>query len=193
MTSPGETKLLYTVDDFEEFIALPENRHRLFELINGEIVEKMPTEEHGFIAGLFFHYIFVHRQLMGLMGYPGVEVRHRRPGDRYNNRLPDVSYRAATSPIVTKGAVPQMPDLAIEIQSPDDKPRELREAAEYYLRNGSKLVWLVYPALRQIEVCTLVDGMLNVQTLTLNDTLEAEDILPGFKLPLKDIFLSADA
>lgn len=188
MTSPAQVKLLYTVDDFEEFINLPENRQRLFELINGEIVEKMPTEEHGFIAGLFFHFIFMHRQMMGLDGYPGVEVRHRRPGDLYNTRLPDVSYRMATSPLVKKGAVPHMPDLAIEIQSPDDKPRELREAAEYYLRNGARLVWLIYPALRLVEVCTLVDGLLNVQTLNIKDILEAEAILPGFKLPVKDIF-----
>jgi hypothetical protein len=37
----------YSVDEFEQLINLPENRERLLELINGEIVEKMPAEEHG--------------------------------------------------------------------------------------------------------------------------------------------------
>ena len=37
---------LYTVDEFEQIIAQPENSERLLELVNGEIVEKMPTEEH---------------------------------------------------------------------------------------------------------------------------------------------------
>ena len=36
----------YTIEEFERFLALPENADRLFELIDGEIVEKMPTEEH---------------------------------------------------------------------------------------------------------------------------------------------------
>ncbi|MEO8393156.1 MAG: Uma2 family endonuclease [Chloroflexota bacterium] len=47
-------KQLYTIEDFEQFITQPENRDRRFELINGEIVEKMPTESHGIIAGNIF-------------------------------------------------------------------------------------------------------------------------------------------
>ena len=39
-----------TVEEFEQFLRLPEYQGRLFELINGEIVEKMPTEEHGTIV-----------------------------------------------------------------------------------------------------------------------------------------------
>jgi Uma2 family endonuclease len=41
----------HTLPEFEVFIARPENADRLFELINGEIVEKLPTREHGIIAG----------------------------------------------------------------------------------------------------------------------------------------------
>jgi Uma2 family endonuclease len=41
---------LYTVDEFETFIARPEHADRLFELINGEIVEKMPTQRHGVVT-----------------------------------------------------------------------------------------------------------------------------------------------
>ena len=35
---------LVSVDEFERILALPENRDRLLELINGKIIEKMPTE-----------------------------------------------------------------------------------------------------------------------------------------------------
>jgi Uma2 family endonuclease len=49
--------------------------------------------------------------------------------------MPDVSFRAGNDPVVTEGAVMQMPDLAVEIQSPTDKPRELREKAHYYLQS----------------------------------------------------------
>ncbi|MGB1287786.1 MAG: hypothetical protein ACPG7F_14700 [Aggregatilineales bacterium] len=41
---------LYTTTEFETFIASPENRERLFELIHGEIVEKVPAQRHGMIA-----------------------------------------------------------------------------------------------------------------------------------------------
>lgn len=42
---------LYTVDEFEAFIAQSDHTDRLFELIDGEIAEKMPTEEHSLIIG----------------------------------------------------------------------------------------------------------------------------------------------
>ena len=48
MAIPEKTRL-HTVDEFDEFVARPENRDRLFELINGEIVEKVPTQTRGFI------------------------------------------------------------------------------------------------------------------------------------------------
>ncbi len=41
---------LVSVDEFERILALPENCDRLLELINGKIIEKMPTEEHGIVA-----------------------------------------------------------------------------------------------------------------------------------------------
>lgn len=47
----------HTVEGFEAFLALPENRGRLFELVEGEIVEKMPTEEHGVTAAWIVTFI----------------------------------------------------------------------------------------------------------------------------------------
>jgi Uma2 family endonuclease len=180
---------LYTVDEFERLADAPENTDRLLELINGEIVEKVPTEEHGMSALKFGSRIlaFVEPRKLGRVG---VEIRHRVPGDNYNARQPDVSFRASPiSPVVTKGSVPQMPDLAIEIRSPDQSPRELREKAAYYLHNGSRLVWLAYPQSRTVEVCTRDEnGVLNIKTRGENDALDGGDVLPGFTLPLKDVF-----
>lgn len=45
---------LYTLEEFEAFIALPENAARRFELINGEIYEKMPTEEQTRLVWLIY-------------------------------------------------------------------------------------------------------------------------------------------
>src|SRR5258708_3031909 len=110
---------LYSVEEFEKFNAQPENRDRLLELIHGEIVEKMPTEKHGEIAlalgSALRTFVIQHK-----LGRIGLEVRHRMPNDTSNSLLPDVSFIAGKRPSVTDGSVPQMPDLAVEIKSPDD-------------------------------------------------------------------------
>ena len=48
-------------------------------------------------------------------------------------RLPDVSFIAGERPVVKKGSIPQMPDLAVEVQSPDDSPADMRAEAAFYL------------------------------------------------------------
>jgi Uma2 family endonuclease len=175
---------LYTVDEFEAFIALPENRDRLFELINGEIVEKVPAEEHGIIVLRLGSKILAFVDMHNL-GRVAVEVRHRLPGDDHNARLPDISFRSDTTmPVVKQGSIPVMPDLAVEVKSPNDSYREMREEADYYLANGSHMVWLVYPEKRLVEVHT-PDEM---GILTADDTLDGGDVLPGFTLAVREIF-----
>jgi Uma2 family endonuclease len=49
----------YTIEEFDQFIALPENADRRFELIDGEIIEKMPTEERGVIVSTLSGEIYV--------------------------------------------------------------------------------------------------------------------------------------
>jgi Uma2 family endonuclease len=59
MALQGISKL-YTMDEFEAFIARPENRNRHFELLHGEIIEKaMPTEEHGIIIHTLSGEIYI--------------------------------------------------------------------------------------------------------------------------------------
>ncbi len=175
-----------TIEEFERFLALPENADRLFELIDGEIVEKMPTEQHGLIgSNLNAHLWMFNRQHK--LGRVTIEPRHQTPDNRYNSRLPDVAFtsKERALPLVTQGAVPQMPDLAIEIQSPDDSLKKMREKAVYYLANGSRLVWLVLPEKRLVEIYR-IDG--EVDILTENDTLDGGDVLPGFTLRIQEIF-----
>lgn len=177
---------LYTVDEFEEFLALPENRDLYFELINGEITEKpMPTQVHGRLTARFTTRLSNHVEGRNL-GYVEVEVRYRAPGDNRNSYQPDISFFAdTTTPPVAKGAVQRMPDLAIEIKSPDDTFKGLRDRAAYYIANGVKLVWLVYPEQRLIEVYRPdADSAL----LTERDTLDGGEVLPGFMLAVSDVF-----
>jgi Uma2 family endonuclease len=175
---------IYSLAEFEALRNQPANANRLLELINGEIVEKMPTQEHGLIAlnigAELRTYAKQHKN-----GRPGVEVRHQAAGDACNSRLPDVSFTCANTPLVENGSVTGMPDLAVEIKSPSDIIHEMRETAAYYLAHGSRLVWLVYPNYRMVEVYR---PHADVEILDDEQLLLGHDVLPGFELPVADVF-----
>jgi Uma2 family endonuclease len=182
-------KKLYTVEEYEEFIARPENRERRFELIHGEIVEKMPTEKHGLVAGNFFAALWNYVKPRKL-GRVAIEVRHGLKQDKHNDRIPDVSCNLDMDrPIVEKGAVPRMPDIAVEVQSPSNSRQQMRDKAEYYLQNGSRLVWLACIEDQTVDECTLgEDGQMHIKTYGMDDELSGGEVLPGFTLAVRDIF-----
>lgn len=177
-------QLLYTVEEFEKIADAPENRERLLELIDGEIVDKSPSEHCGIVIAMIGHWLLNFIIANNIKGRVVTEVRHRMPKDKRNARLPDVSYRAGSKPLVTKGSVLQMPDLAVEVKSPDDAWKDLRAKARYYLANGTKLVWLVEPVRRFVEVYSPDDE----QVLFEGDTLNGGTVLPGFEMPVSAIF-----
>ena len=84
-----------------------------------------------------------------------------------------------------RGPVFQMPDLVIEVKSPDDTYTSMRERAQYYLAHGAKLVWRIYPAKRLVEVYRQ-DADSDI--LTADDTLQGDDVLSGFVLSVHEIF-----
>jgi Uma2 family endonuclease len=177
---------LMTTDEFEAFIALPENQERLLELIHGEVVEKMPTWEHGAIAieiGTEFN-LYLRKNPIGRVS---VESRHRPAGDKLNDRMPDVAVVLdMEKPMVRKGATEFIPDLCVEIQSPDDSLRMMSDKAQFYLANGCKMVWLVYPAKRMVEVLTSDDR----QLYNGDDLISADIVLPAFTMSIADVFRS---
>jgi Uma2 family endonuclease len=181
-----EKQRFLTVEEFEQFADASENRERLLELIDGEVIERVPTEKHGMIVGNIYGPIwnFVQQHKSGRVV---MEVRHRVTGDRHNARLPDISYIGGKRPVVEKGSVPRMPDLAVEVKSPDDSLKSMREKARYYLAHGTQLVWLVDPEKRLVEVYTPDDE----QVLTENEALSGGNVLSDFTLPVRDIFVDS--
>jgi Uma2 family endonuclease len=174
-----------TAVQFEAFIERPENADRLLELIDGEIVEKVPTEEHGVIVLNIASPMraFVKPRKLGRVTIEGL---HRLPDDDENAVLPDMSFRSnIESPVVRRGSIPVMPDLAVEVQSASQSEDFLVEKAAYYLANGTRIVWLVFPTRRVVEVHR-PGGQ--VEIFTEADTLSGGDVLPGFELPVSDIF-----
>ena len=78
-----------------------------------------------------------------------------------------------------------MPDIAVEIKSPTDTIAEMREKAAYYRQKGSRLVWLIYPEKRLVEV---YQENADIEILTLEDSLDGKAVLPNFSLPIQKLF-----
>jgi Uma2 family endonuclease len=93
--------------------------------------------------------------------------------DRVPDELPDEGY------------VPFAPDLAIEVVSPNDKPDEIDQKVGEYLKYGTRLVWVLYSKTREVKVHAPGRA---AKTLRGDDILDGEDILPGFKLIVREIF-----
>lgn len=117
-------QLLYTVEEFEQYADAPENREKLLELIDGDIVEKVPTQKHGMCAGNIYGYFWNHvRQTRS--GRVVMKLRYRTPQDKRNSGIPDISYTSGNAKPIERGSVPQISDIAIEIKSPDDSLKDM--------------------------------------------------------------------
>jgi len=64
----------------------------------------------------------------------------------------------------------------------------MREKADYYLRNGSRLVCLFFTDSQTVEVRTIQGSKISAITLGLDDTLDGGDVLPGFEVAVREIF-----
>lgn len=182
---------LYTVDDLWAMDSDPAYEGRYFYLIDGRLFEDdVPGRIHALLEVKIGRYLDEYAEARGL-GEVTSDCGYHPPETRHTAMLPDVAYQSfANVPDPTPEAyVPQMPDLAVEIQSPSDSLSKMRHKAQAYLENGTALVWLVLPKRRAVEVCRMgAGGELQSEVLGLGETLSGEDILPSFELEVGKIF-----
>jgi Uma2 family endonuclease len=160
---------------------------RLFELVDGTLVEKVMGYGEGFlamdIARLLSRYLDKHN--LGDLGGADSTMRLLRK----LVRLPDVTFvrweRYPNGERPTKPIPDIVPDLAVEVLSRSNTPQEMQRKLKEYFLAGVSLVWLVNPATRSVEVCTSPDERI---TLTEDDTLDGGDVLPGLQLPVVEVF-----
>jgi Uma2 family endonuclease len=84
------------------------------------------------------------------------------------------------------GYWPGAPDLAIEVISPSDTYAEVEEKVFEWLEAGTLMVLVVNPRRRSV---TIYRSLADIIVLTQNDTLDGGDVVPGWTMPVKDIFL----
>lgn len=103
-------------------------------------------------------------------------------------REPDIAFISAQKlPLNVRlsGCFEGAPDLAVEIVSPSDGPREVYHKARMWISFGVPLVWVVDPENRAVEVHRPNQPLLS---LTENEILDGGEVLPGFSYPVRDVF-----
>jgi Uma2 family endonuclease len=108
-------------------------------------------------------------------------------------RIPDVafiSWARLPGGKVPDAPIPRLaPDLAVEVLSRSNTPSEMRGKREEYFEAGVALVWMVDPEERRVTVYTSPEDSVAYGT---SDVLDGGTVLPGFSLPLGDLFAELD-
>ena len=159
------------------------------ELIRGVLRETMPSgQRHGKIVArlLILLGMFVEPRRLGTLVASDSGVLIERDPDTV--REPDIAFTSVArlpADAVLDGYAEVIPDLVVEIVSPDDRPRDLAEKVAMWLSHGVRLVWVVRPASRAIEVHR---SGAPIETLGEEATLDGGDVLPGFSCSVGAVF-----
>ena len=159
------------------------------ELIRGVLHEKVAVgKRHTFIAGNLLaplHHHVRQRRLGRVGGTDGGVLIQRDP---VTVREPDIFFVSSERLSLDDrpdGYLEVAPELVVEIVSPSDTQQSVNDKTEMWLGHGVQLVVEVYPAERAVM---LHRRNVPFVTLTGDNVLEIEGILPGFSLPLAEIF-----
>lgn len=170
-----------SLEEFIEFALRPENSNREFELIYGEIIEALYTTTYRSQIALLVgravqsycndHHLNCH--ISGAMGAYNVQGHVLLPKFAYKRTRMSDHYPD-----------PEPPLWVADIISLNDKADDIRAKRDIYMKAGI-LRWEIYVPIQQVDVYAPDQP---ARTLGINDTLDGGDVLPGFELPVKDLF-----
>lgn len=168
----------------EELLCLPKDGNK-YEVVDGELRMSPAGLLHERVVARLFLALgaFVKERQLGEV--LGSNVLYALPGG--NKRGPDLSFLAAGRLESVRDAVfPQLaPDLAVEILSPSDSPRQVLDKVGEYLQAGVRLVWVIDPEARRAAAYR---SLTEVRHIGAGEALEGEDVLPGFHCPVSELF-----
>lgn len=184
MATPATTTHLTA----EDLLRMPDDGHR-YELDRGELVQPpMSSFNSSRIAVKISTAVQTFVSTQGLGHVAGADGAYILARDPDVVRVPDVSFvRAERMPPEEQWSrvLELAPDLAVEVISPSDTVRDSLDKVREYLDAGVRLVWVVQPSRRMVTVY-YPD---RTARLYYDDaTLDGGDLLPGFTLPVADIF-----
>ncbi len=175
----------------QDVIDIEARENRLFELVDGVLVEKVMGYRESLLAIFLAARLsdFAMQNKLGLVtGSDG--MMRLFPG---LVRIPDVAFAAWSR--FPDGRVPTepipdiAPDLAVEVLSRSNTTAEMTRKTREYFDAGTRLVWLVDPDSRCVDVFSSVEKS---SRLSEDAILAGAEVLPGFELPVKDLFAVLD-
>ncbi len=171
-----------------DLLAMPDDGFR-YELVEGEIKKMSPAGiRHARVAGRLIRLLSQHVFQDNLGETLTAEPSFRLSRDPDTVRVPDIAFIRAER---LRGwddreaCWPGAPDLAIEVLSPSDAPAEVDEKVRAWLDAGAAMVWVVNPLRRTVSVHR---SSAPVTTLAANDELDGQDIIPGFRCHVSELF-----
>jgi Uma2 family endonuclease len=169
---------------------LPDDSQR-YELVQGELRKVPPAgAEHFDIASEVGTSMRVYAREHGLGRVLIGDAGFRLTRDPDTVRAPDVAFIAQPRWVAAESRVgfwEGAPDLALEVISPHDLYTDVEEKVTTWLEHGTRLVFVVNP--RHHRVAVHRPGQ-PVRILTDADSLEGEDVVPGWAMPVRDLFLA---
>lgn len=178
----------------DELLHYREPADRRTELVRGRlVVSEPPGYEHGAVlvrvsttlANFVSNATPAGTRSLGevVAGDPGFWIA-RNPD---TVRAPDVAFVAADRVPAgrVRGFLEHAPTIAVEVVSPNDRPREVLAKVNQWLEAGTSLVWTIDPQ-RGLAHVYRADG--TQATVSEDGSLEGEDVLPGFVMPMVTVF-----
>lgn len=160
---------------------------RICELINGVLVEKARATREALLAGVIVQLLnnAVMVDDLGVV-LPGDGMLRLEPG---LVRIPDVSFISwdnIPGEEMPKDAIASLaPDLAVEVLSKKNTPAEIDRKLHDYFLAGTKLAWVIDPKTQTAKRYT---SPLDFTSVGKRGSLDGGDVVPGFRLPLTDLF-----
>jgi Uma2 family endonuclease len=148
-----------------------------------------PGGDHGSAQSKLAGYLLLHGELAGHgKAYGEVGVILRRNPDRVV--APDACFVANSSlpvKLSSEGYLETIPDIVVEVRSKNDTGPEVEAKVHEYLAAGVELVWVADPDARTV---TAHRANQSPQVFAAADTLTADPVIPGFAVPVAELFRS---
>jgi Uma2 family endonuclease len=172
----------------EDLLRMPDEG-KGYELVNGELKEMPVSTESSRVAGEVHFRLRSHCAGNPIAWvFPEGTSFRCFPGDRNRVRRADTSLilldRMPLATYEDEGHCTTVPDLVAEVISPNDLAGEVEAKLAEWLDAGVKVVWVVNPTTRSVRV----HGSSGYTFLRASDTLTVPDVLPGFSVPVADLF-----
>ncbi|HEY6137056.1 MAG TPA: Uma2 family endonuclease [Thermoanaerobaculia bacterium] len=167
----------------DELLRMPDDGYHRYELVRGELRTMTAAgNRHSIIAGRILGRLLAYVEPRNLGEVTGADGGYWIARNPDTVRVPDVGFIRQERAVMTDHFFDGPPDLAVEVISPNDRYTEVADKTAEWLQAGTRAVVVVNPR-RNIVIVHRPHG-----TEDVTDTLAVEDIIPGWRMPLTDVF-----